>query len=124
MGKRDVGAPTEPDQGHAAILQVAEELRTALWGVSRLKCWLGHLGQSQRDAERSGGEAKDPETGNDLDLRPAAELEMVVKRCHLKQASAVGQPEIPDLEDHRQQLGDEQDADHEEQKRPMSLKGD
>src|SRR2546422_2156194 len=67
-----------------------------------------------RQRQEGQGEGDDPEAHDDLRLRPARELVMVVERRHAEHAAA-GQLEARDLDDHRHRLDDVEAADQRQQ---------
>ena len=74
---------------------------------------LSHRQPQPRDG--AGERGHDGENADNLELAPAALLEVVVDRRHLKEPLAVRELEISDLQDHRKSLRDVDDPrDHDD----------
>src|SRR5579884_1685454 len=83
--------------------------------VTRYSALVTSSEECERDAEQPGHHADHPEAHRDLRLRPTEQLEMVVERRHLEDALAVGQLEVTDLQDDREGLRHEDEADDRQQ---------
>src|SRR6201999_2613038 len=74
--------------------------------LSQLQC---------RQCKQREDQGQDPEPGNNLGLRPSAQLEVMMQRRHAKNALAPAQLIAAHLENHAQRLQDEYSADKREQ---------
>ena len=72
---------------------------------------LSTVARKRTTPEHRGQHADDPEAEGDLLLVPAAQLEVMVQRCHAQDAAAAGQLVVAHLHDVRARLGHEDDAD-------------